>query len=295
MALRYDPRVNLEYYTREAIRNADVWTDAAVRAEYSRLRDIAQKRLQRLAKNEPTSYAYRANVGQYAPARGMTTEEIRTQMPTLAKFIAAKTGSVMGIRAQRKKAIQTFHEHGYKFINDKNYKAFGEFMEDFKSKKGKTRTYGSFDAVELWEFTQEQGIDPERVKKQFAQWLGQQRELAEYARKRHDDGKETTADIVLAEFNRLEKQRKEREKSRALLDVISTPGISVKEVEKSYSMWERQAKSLRRFIDQKEKAGKEVTAEEIREELKRLELERKKKAEARRRKKEAEARRRKTK
>ena len=49
MAPRYDPRVNLEYYTREAIRNADVWTDSAVRAEYSRLRDIAQKRLKQIS------------------------------------------------------------------------------------------------------------------------------------------------------------------------------------------------------------------------------------------------------
>ena len=127
MAPRYDPRVNLEYYTREAVRNADIWTDSAVRAEYSRLRDIAQKRLQRLAKSEPGSYAYRANVGQYAPARGQTTEEIRTQLPTLAKFIAAKTGSVSGIRAQRAKAVKTFREHGYNFITKENIGTFGDF------------------------------------------------------------------------------------------------------------------------------------------------------------------------
>lgn len=212
MAQRYDPRVNLEYYTREAIRNADVWTDSAVRAEYSRLRDIAQKRLKRLAVNEPQSYAYRANVGQYAPARGMSTEDIRTQLPTLAKFIAAKTGSVMGIRAQRRKAVQTFQEHGYKFINQGNLAAFGEFMESFRSKKGKTRTYGSFDAAELWEFTQENKIDPERVKKQFAQWLGQQRALDKYVRKQHKAGEEVSADDIIKEFNRLERERKKAQR-----------------------------------------------------------------------------------
>lgn len=212
MAQRYDPRVNLEYYTREAIRSADVWTDSAVRAEYSRLRDIAQKRLKRLAVNEPQSYAYRANVGQYAPARGMSTEEIRTQLPTLAKFIAAKTGSVMGIRAQRRKAVETFHEHGYKFINQNNLRAFGDFMESFRSKRGKTRTYGSFDAVELWEFTQENNIDPERVKKQFAQWLGQQRALDKYVRKQHKAGEEVSADDIIKEFNRLERERKKAQR-----------------------------------------------------------------------------------
>lgn len=213
MAPRYDPRVSLEYYTREAIRNADVWTDSAVRAEYSRLRDIAQKRLKRLAKSEPGSYAYRANVGQYAPARGQTTEEIRMQLPTLAKFIAAKTGSVSGIRAQRSKAVTTFQEHGYKFINQSNIKAFGEFMESFKAKKGKARVYGSFDAVELWEFTQEYGIDPERVKKQFAQWLGQQRELKAYVKRQNASGEEVSADDIIREFNRLEKARKAEQRA----------------------------------------------------------------------------------
>lgn len=214
MAPRYDPRVNLEYYTREAIRNADIWTDSAVRAEYSRLRDIAQKRLKRLAKSEPMSYAYRANVGQYAPARGQTTEEIRMQLPTLAKFIAAKTGSVSGIRAQRAKSVATFQEHGYRFINSRNIKAFGEFMESFRAKKGKARTYGSFDAVELWEFTQENDIDPERVKKQFAKWLGQQRELKSYVQKRNADGEKVSADDIIKEFNRLERVRLAEQRAR---------------------------------------------------------------------------------
>ena len=214
MAPRYDPRVNLEYYTREAIRNADIWTDSAVRAEYSRLRDIAQKRLKRLAKSEPMSYAYRANVGQYAPARGQTTEEIRMQLPVLAKFIAAKTGSVSGIRAQRSKAVATFQEHGYRFINNRNIKAFGEFMESFRAKKGKARVYGSFDAVELWEFTQENDIDPERVKKQFAKWLGQQRALKSYVQKRNDDGEEVSADDIIKEFNRLERARLAEQRAR---------------------------------------------------------------------------------
>lgn len=284
MAQRYDPRVNLEYYTREAVRNADVWTDSAVRAEYSRLRDIAQKRLQRLAKSEPGSYAYRTNVGQYAPARGLTTEDIRTQLPTLAKFIAAKTGSVSGIRAQRAKAVRTFQEHGYNFITKENIGTFGEFMEAFKSKKGKTRAYGSYEAVELWEFTQEQNIDPERVKRQFAQWLQQRKELDEYVTKRHKEGEEVSADDVIREFNRLDRQRIEREKGKALLDVISTSGINDQKVDKDYNAWMRQAKALQKYQQKEQAAGREVTAKDIEREFKRLEKVREQKNAARRKK-----------
>lgn len=205
---RLDPRVNLEMYIREAIRNADVWTDAAVRKEYSRLRDIAQKRLERLGRNEPESFAYRSNRGQYAPARGQTTEALRQQLPQLAKFIAARTGSVTGIRAQRRKAVESLQAKGYRFVTKENLGAFGEFMEEFRAKRGAARSYGTFEALELWEFAQANDIDVEKVKKQFANWLKERRELERYVRKRSKAGEETTADDILAEFNRLEKERK---------------------------------------------------------------------------------------
>lgn len=205
---RLDPRVNLDMYTREAIRNADVWTDRMIRSEYSRLRDIAVKRLERLARNEPESYAYRANRGQYAPARGQSTEELRQQLPQLAKFIAARTGNVTGIRAQRRQAVSSLRAQGYSFITPDNIREFGEFMEAWRSKRGAARSYGSFDAVETWEFTQQHGIDPERVKKEFASWLAQQRELARYVRTENKAGREVTSDMILKEFRRLERERK---------------------------------------------------------------------------------------
>lgn len=210
---KLDPRTNLQLYTREALRNSKVWTDQLIRREYSRLRDIAQKRLERLGRNEPESYAYRANVGQYAPARGQTTEELRTQLPLLAKFIAAKTGSVKGIQEQRRKAVLSLKEKGFTFINNSNIRAFGEFMDAFRAKKGAARSYGSFEAGELFEFTQEHGIDPERVKKDFAKWLAQQRKLRTYVRKRNKAGEEVTANDILTEFNRLEKERKKEKRS----------------------------------------------------------------------------------
>ena len=124
-----DPRNNLQWYTRQALKNADVWTDQAVRKEYRRLRDIAQKRLKTLAKYEPDSYAYARNVGRYPGAKGATTAELRALMPELAKFIAARTGSVMGIRAQRRKAVNTLREHGYTGVTMKNIKEFFSIYE----------------------------------------------------------------------------------------------------------------------------------------------------------------------
>lgn len=209
-----DPRNNLQYYTPSAIKNADVWTDANVRKEYSRLRDIAQKRLARLEILEPDSYAYRKNAGRFAPARGQSTADLRAQLPELAKFIAAKTGSVTGIRAQRAKAVAALQERGYTGITKQNIKAFGEFMDEWRAKK-LDRTIGSPTAAELFEFTQDNEIPWETVKENFAGWLREREKLEDFVKKQNRKGQEVSADDIIQRFDQLEAQRqKKNERAR---------------------------------------------------------------------------------
>ena len=56
--------------------------------------------------------AYKANKGRFGVTKSMSTEQLRQLLPDLAKFIAAKTGTVSGIREQRSKALKTLHEQG---------------------------------------------------------------------------------------------------------------------------------------------------------------------------------------
>lgn len=205
-----DPRNNLEWYTKEAItNNAEVWTPQMIRREYSRLRDIAQKRLSRLAVAEPESYAYRKNVGQYAPARGQSTEALAAKLPQLARFIAAKTGSVRGIRAQRAAAVQTLQEHGYVGVTTANVKEFGEFMAHYRDNKV-AHSIGSPAAVEVFEFYEEQEIPWQTVKEDFAAWVRAKGKLESYIKKQNAKGKEVSADEIIARFNKLEAARKKR-------------------------------------------------------------------------------------
>lgn len=203
-----DPRNNLQWYTKDAIKNADVWTPQQVRREYSRLRDIAEKRLKRLAISEPESYAYRHNVGKYAPARGQSTEALAEQMPELARFIAAKTGSVKGIRAQRNKAVATLQERGYDFVTPANIKEFGEFMEASRETKLGKAVYTEI--IAAYRFMQEQNIPWARVKEDFAQWVRARKNLDTYIAKQNAKGKEVTSDDILAEFDRMEAKRKKK-------------------------------------------------------------------------------------
>ena len=208
-----DPRNNLQFYTKAALRNSEVWTDSAIRAEYRRLRDIAQKRLKRLAEAEPGSYAYKTNKGKYPGARGMSTEQMRKALPDLARFIAARSGTVRGIKEQRTKALATLHAHGYTGINKSNLRAFGEFMEEWRSNKAAHKR-GSPTAVETFEFTQKHNIPWETVKQDFAAWLTQRKKLESYVQKRHKSGAEVSADDLIAEFDRLEVQREKRKRAR---------------------------------------------------------------------------------
>lgn len=204
-----DPRTNLQLYTREVLKNADVWTNQQVRAEYARLRAIAQKRLKSLAIYEPESYAYRHNVDRYAPTKALTTEQARAALPELARFIAAKTGTVAGIRRQRTLAVKTLREHGYTGISKANLREFGEFMEHYREKK-LTHVLSSPSAVEFFEFTEEHEIPWNVVKEDFAHWLRARKKLDKYVKKQNTKGQEVTADMIIGEFNRLENMRKKR-------------------------------------------------------------------------------------
>ena len=204
-----DPRNNLQYYTKAAVRNADVWTDKMVRQEYRRLRDIAQKRLKRLAVAEPGSLAYKSNVGRFGMTKSMSTDQLRQLLPDLAKFIAAKTGTVSGIREQRNKALATLHQHGYTGITKANLAAFGEFMDELRSSKA-GRSIGSPTAVETFEFTQQHQIPWDKVKEDFADWLRDRKKLETYVKKQNARGKEVSSDDIIAEFDRLQTQREKR-------------------------------------------------------------------------------------
>lgn len=213
MARELDPRQNLEYYTREALRDADIWTDRMIRQEYSRLRDIAEKRLKRLAAEEPGSYAYRKNVGEYLPARGQETAALRAKLPQLAKFIAAKTGTVRGIRSQRSRAITTLHEHGYTGINAGNIKAFGEFMDEWRARK-LDRTIGSPPVYEFFMFTKQNSIPWEVIKEHFADWLAHREELYTFVAEHKKNGETITSDMILSEFDRIQKADDRKKQSK---------------------------------------------------------------------------------
>lgn len=143
-----------------------------VRKEYTRLRDIAQKRLKRFeAAGLTNTQAYRKNVKHYPLLKDIKSDyELAGRLSDLERFISAKAGSVSGQRAIRKKSIATLHDNDYTFVNEENFDDFTDFMESYRDQLYDME-YDSGDAADLFGVVVKQKIDPEKVKKDFDFWL----------------------------------------------------------------------------------------------------------------------------
>ena len=163
-----------ETYTVQALEsitgsaNRDDW--AAIKAEYTRLRDIAQKRLKRLAGSEfQTRKVVTSNVTKlyddqgnlvksylgFPKLRDIAKEDIPAAMAQLAKFVGAKGSTVSGQRSRREHLIQKFQEDGLD-VNEKNYDKFMDMLDIMRTRK---IIYGSDKVVDVVNTVIARGLD----------------------------------------------------------------------------------------------------------------------------------------
>lgn len=166
-----------EYYFPEALKEG-VLTSKEMRAEYSRLRAIANKRLARF---EGTPYvknqAYLKNVGKYVPLKEIKSDrELLYKLYELKKFVTAKSSSVSGLKELEKKALETAHDKGLTWLNKSNLRDFGNFMEECRA-KGYAKLYGSERCAEVFGTAAKKGVNPAEVQKDFTYWMENREEL----------------------------------------------------------------------------------------------------------------------
>lgn len=166
--LRYPP----EAYVPSVGRMSMYMTEAQMRAEYSRLRSIARKRLERFEGSEFTdTQQYRLNVGRYKPLKEVQSRaELAGLLADVSRFVTARTGSVSGLQRQRTQSLASLHEHGYTFVNRKNFKQFIDFMEDWRT-VDKNKIYDSARVADLFSEAKRQRVSFEQLKKDFKFWL----------------------------------------------------------------------------------------------------------------------------
>lgn len=108
----------------------------ALRKEYTRLRDIAQKRLKRLGESEfDDSAAFTINRYKFKKLSEIkSADELADRLSALIDFIQARSSTVSGQKGMRRERIATLHSHGYTWVNESNLREFGEFMQYLKAK-----------------------------------------------------------------------------------------------------------------------------------------------------------------
>lgn len=173
---KYDPEV----YIPAAVRY-NYLTIQEARAEYSRLRSAAVKRLQRLSGTEGERYSAFSMYGKEGfPSlpKNASASEVGRALADVYHFLEMKTSSIGSIRASQRNAIKTLNERGYDFINKGNIREFGEFMEAARQQKvASDNRGGSPVVVELYETVKRLQIPPEQVQRRFSYWLSKRKEL----------------------------------------------------------------------------------------------------------------------
>ena len=120
---------------------------ATMRAEYTRMRDVAQKRIKRLGKQFPESKAYQTHEKGFAKLKDLDPRDFPKAFAELAKFVRAKGSTVTGQKQIKEKTIKTWQDQGLN-LNSKNYDKVIKILEEMRKQK---IVYGSDKAVELAE------------------------------------------------------------------------------------------------------------------------------------------------
>lgn len=135
------------------------YDERTLRKEYTRLRDIAQKRLSRMGGTMfSESETYQQNVGQFEKTRDIKTEsQLRQNLTQLARFVMAESSTIQGQKAIMARGISTWREKGYDWVNESNWFDFVDFLDYVKSHE--KHVYDLDDALAEFKRTLDAGED----------------------------------------------------------------------------------------------------------------------------------------
>lgn len=148
--LFYESPLRYEWITPQLERAHSV-SDKIIKSEYSRLRAIANKRIQRMEGRPEAAAGADQRPGQFPSVRGMTRHEAVQQLNKVVDFLSAKRSSISGIKKSNKKIKEALKRKGLNIPDDQIAK-FGAFMNAMKKALGINRgEYGSDQLVDLWQ------------------------------------------------------------------------------------------------------------------------------------------------
>ena len=173
-----------------------------IHKEYTRLRDILQKRIKTIQKSE---FAGQGIAGQFPQGLPKLAEIRPEDLPYLLQQAATATnssaGSLKGLRHRRSETIKSLQERGYTNIDESNISSFARFMEEARE-RGIDKVYGSDTIATLYDTTIALGIGPDEVMKDFTWWVDNVEDIEEVSYKLRKRGENVTAEAIRDELGR---------------------------------------------------------------------------------------------
>ena len=125
---------------------------SAMRKEYTRMRDIAQKRIKRMGEAYEWTKTYKSHSEGFQKLKDIAPEDFAKAFSELSKFVNAKISTVAGQRSAQRKTTETLNkavgQEGA--VNSKNYKRVVTILDEARKKK---ITYDSDKIVQLADAT----------------------------------------------------------------------------------------------------------------------------------------------
>lgn len=139
---------NISSYFPDILKDSDL-TDKQLRREYSRLRDVARKRIIRMGKTEfkRTKFwkKWKTEIPKLAELKNRS--DVAHALSDVARFLTSAIGSIPGMEEYRRREVESLQASGFSFITEANFLDFAEFMDWLEDEGGKdfypSRTMGA--------------------------------------------------------------------------------------------------------------------------------------------------------
>ena len=175
-----------EYYNPAFLMSGEI-SEKEIRAQYEKLRQIADEKLARFVGTEWENTAiYQQYANRFKPLDEIESpRELAYLLVDANRYLETELNSVWKLQRNRAQTIRTLKERGYTFVNKSNFNDFLRFMEDFRQKH-LNRIYDSERVAELFATAKQKNISTESLQENFEYWIENTEKLEKLPRKKGD-------------------------------------------------------------------------------------------------------------
>lgn len=141
---------------------------AAIRADYSSMRKLANQRLKRFEGTQwEKSAIYKFNKNRFKRLDQVKNpEELAHLLVEVKDFLENPLSTVTGQQRRIKDTVATLQEKGFTFVNTKNFSDFAMFMDRMRA-LNLASIYDSEQSAEVWNTLRKKGATPVEVAEAF--------------------------------------------------------------------------------------------------------------------------------